>query len=403
MKSISRNLLLAAFGLLLAAEGMAQPWQLTGNNNTTSSSFLGTQSGGNHFKPLVIKTNGVDAIRVDGTNQNVGIGITVPTHRLDVRATTTANSAIVRFSDTQSRRIFFVPRLGAGGYSWVSNNNDAGIFWSNNANQNSTTTGAGFVIAPHMSSDWAGMRLGPDGKIEMPGYNTTVGRDMGKLGLGNASGQDLAWGTSYLGFNAARNKSGSNFTLDTDGVHNGGNVIWGDYEGKIRFACIANGQFNNGNGSIDQTPTAAQILSTTKMTIANDGKVVIGDATTLSTNSCSSNFRLFVKDGILTEHVMVTTYGGTGSCWPDYVFGKGYDLLPLEKVEAFVKENGHLPNIPSEKQIEENGGFELKEMAIKHMEKIEEVYLHLIDLNKEMKALKAENAELREQIQSLQK
>lgn len=67
--------------------------------------------------------------------------------------------------------------------------------------------------------------------------------------------------------------------------------------------------------------------------------------------------------------------------WPDYVFSPLYSIQPLAEVEAFIQSNGHLPNIPSAGIVEENG-INLSEINVKLLEKIEELTLHLIDLNK---------------------
>lgn len=40
--------------------------------------------------------------------------------------------------------------------------------------------------------------------------------------------------------------------------------------------------------------------------------------------------------------------------WTDYVFDQGYQQMPLLEVEAFINKNGHLPNVPSEKEVLEN-------------------------------------------------
>jgi hypothetical protein len=85
------------------------------------------------------------------------------------------------------------------------------------------------------------------------------------------------------------------------------------------------------------------------------------------------------------------------SPWPDYVFEKEYELLPIKDVEKHIEEKGHLPNIPSAKEVEEKGSFSLGEMNKKLLEKVEELTLYLIDQNKRMekqeqriKALEAE-------------
>ena len=69
-------------------------------------------------------------------------------------------------------------------------------------------------------------------------------------------------------------------------------------------------------------------------------------------------------------------------------------LKSLEEVEQHIAEKGHLPNTPSAQEIEE-GGLPLGEAAVNQQEKIEELFLYLIEMNKEIEQLKAENAALR--------
>ncbi|MEY4938247.1 MAG: hypothetical protein RIS64_4608 [Bacteroidota bacterium] len=83
--------------------------------------------------------------------------------------------------------------------------------------------------------------------------------------------------------------------------------------------------------------------------------------------------------------------------WPDYVFKKDYKLLPLAEIETFIATNGHLPNTLSAEVIE-NQGLELGTTAKNHQEKIEELYLHLIALEKSVKELQLENLKLKQQL-----
>lgn len=82
--------------------------------------------------------------------------------------------------------------------------------------------------------------------------------------------------------------------------------------------------------------------------------------------------------------------------WADYVFEADYKLMPLADVESFLKEHKHLPSIPSEKVMKEEG-IDLAEMNVKMMEKIEELTLYLIQQNKELEKMKAELETLKAQ------
>ncbi|WP_185153987.1 pyocin knob domain-containing protein [Dysgonomonas sp. ZJ709] len=78
----------------------------------------------------------------------------------------------------------------------------------------------------------------------------------------------------------------------------------------------------------------------------------------------------------------------------DFVFQPDYNLKPLSEVEQFVKTNKHLPEIPSERQMIEEG-VNVTDMQIKLLQKIEELTLYMIEQNKQIKELKEENLEIR--------
>ncbi len=78
----------------------------------------------------------------------------------------------------------------------------------------------------------------------------------------------------------------------------------------------------------------------------------------------------------------------TNNSWSDFVFDDSYKLPSLEDVESYIKENKHLPGIPPEKKIKE-GRLAVSYMLAIQMQKIEELTLYLINLNKENAELKS--------------
>ncbi len=153
-----------------------------------------------------------------------------------------------------------------------------------------------------------------------------------------------------------------------------------DASGKIILTSNADGG-NGGGGS------SVWGFDGSKISTPADNKVVIG--TGLS--SLPDGYSLYVKKGILTERLRVAT-SGTAK-WADYVFQDDYNLMPLSKVEEFIEQNKHLPNVPSAEQVTEEG-IDMAEMAAKHMEKIEELTLYLIEANKRIEQLEQDVAEL---------
>lgn len=101
-------------------------------------------------------------------------------------------------------------------------------------------------------------------------------------------------------------------------------------------------------------------------------------------------YKLAVEGKIGAREIKVTT-----ASWADYVFANDYKLMSLRDLEAYIKKNNHLPNIPSAQEVKENEGVDLGAMNVKLLEKIEELTLHLIDVNKRLEVLEQENAKLK--------
>jgi hypothetical protein len=81
--------------------------------------------------------------------------------------------------------------------------------------------------------------------------------------------------------------------------------------------------------------------------------------------------------------------------WADFVFNDDYHLKPLSEVNTFIKENKHLPEIPSAAEVKENEGVNVGEMQIKLLQKIEELTLYVIQQNEKIQVLETELKELK--------
>ncbi|WP_420602827.1 fibronectin type III domain-containing protein [Flagellimonas sp.] len=113
----------------------------------------------------------------------------------------------------------------------------------------------------------------------------------------------------------------------------------------------------------------------------------------IGTNAVPSGYKLAVEGKIRTREIRVDQ-----DTWPDYVFKEGYDLPSLEEIQKHIAEKGHLPNIPSAKEVKANGA-DLGEMDKLLLEKVEEMMLYIIELKKENKAQQIEIENLKNQIQ----
>lgn len=261
------------------------------------------------------------------------------------------------------------------------------------------------------------------GKNNSSGINNTFTGD--RSGSSNTTGNSNVFSGAYSG---GANVSGSNNTYigATAGDANNGNNntfigggAGGGYEGNENvFIGTDTGHAGAGSNNIFIGNSVGFGQNTNnRLVIENNGQAVnpliwgdfaqdqlkfngkvgigygFGNFPTTAGSVNVAAYNLFVKGGILTEEVRVNLQGD----WADYVFDKNYNLKPLEEVETFIKENGHLENVPSAKQVKEEG-IELGEITKIQQEKIEELTLYLIELNKENKVLQKKLLELEAKI-----
>lgn len=80
--------------------------------------------------------------------------------------------------------------------------------------------------------------------------------------------------------------------------------------------------------------------------------------------------------------------------WCDYVFDPDYELMSLDDLEAFIKKNRHLPDVPTTAAVLDHG-VALGEMNALLLKKNEELTLYLLQLKKEIGELKGEVNQLK--------
>ena len=137
----------------------------------------------------------------------------------------------------------------------------------------------------------------------------------------------------------------------------------------------------------DFVPNVAEFHNYSKHSFS--GKVGIG-------TQASNSYQLSVSGTIRAKEIKVETD------WADFVFKDDYQLMKLSDLEQFIQDNGHLPEIPSEVEVEEKG-ISLGEMNSKLLQKIEELTLYTIQLNKENQQLKKSQHEFHNLIQNKEK
>jgi hypothetical protein len=222
----------------------------------------------------------------------------------------------------------------------------------------------------HVNSNnrWIGTIENYDFNIKTNDKFQLICKANGDIGLG-AFGGNLA------------NTTGKKYRLF---VANSGEVSAGiqDASGAYPFVVKPNGAVSIG----------LPVSSTSSYMLNVNGAVNIG--TQFAT---SSPYMLTVNGRIGAREIKVSIQNP----WPDYVFEKTYRLKSLDAVENYIAAYKHLPDVPSAEELaDDECGLDLAKMQGMQMEKIEEIYLYLIELSKEVKELKKENATLKQQLTS---
>ncbi len=112
------------------------------------------------------------------------------------------------------------------------------------------------------------------------------------------------------------------------------------------------------------------------------GKVKIGNV-----NELVDGYKLFVEEGILSEKVKVAVKNSDD--WYDNVFKPSYKRMTINQLDEFIKQNKHLPDVPTTETVMKEG-IDLGKMNGILLKKLEELTLDVIDLKKELDATKKE-------------
>ncbi|MBL7765029.1 MAG: collagen-like protein [Chitinophagaceae bacterium] len=343
----------------------------TGAGNTTGKLHLTIQSN----PKLTVKSDG-----------KIGIGTTNPNHLLHLTGGdlfVESSSGLIRFGYN-----------GANEWQLATTGAGADMRWY-------TTPDGGTTITPrHYFSQNGNVGIGgfsgpsaPGARMDIIGSGTTSSssnfmirnsaldtimrvRDDGRMGIGyngSSYGRTINLGGTGINFYTANEAAfgGAIFPTDTS------LVLWSN-SGTNNYLVLQPSWGNTGIGTY--TPNAKFHLN---------GAQLIGSNSAVT----ATGYSLSVDGQVIAEGF--TTLNSTS--WPDYVFEKDYKLMPLTELEQSIKENKHLPKIPPA-SVMETKGINLGEMTTSLTEKIEELTLYIIELNKANEALKQRVNQLEEKL-----
>ncbi|NML71789.1 hypothetical protein HHL23_18600 [Chryseobacterium sp. RP-3-3] len=138
-------------------------------------------------------------------------------------------------------------------------------------------------------------------------------------------------------------------------------------------------------------------------TNSSSGPLVFGANNNRAILATNGNFGIGTTTPSQKLHVMGNILA-SGTITPDYVFEKhfegasklnpSYKMMSLDEVEEFTRQNKHLPGVPSASDVEGQGGIILNRASEINLEKIEELYLYVFELSKEVKILREKSEQL---------
>ncbi len=107
----------------------------------------------------------------------------------------------------------------------------------------------------------------------------------------------------------------------------------------------------------------------------------------------NTSFALAVQGSIITDEVMVRVQEE----WYDFVLKPDYKLMPLNQLSEFISQHHHLPDVPSEDEVTENG-FGLAEMNGILLKKVEELTLYILEQQKVLETQREELNMIKEKL-----
>ncbi|MBK6963269.1 MAG: hypothetical protein IPH20_04835 [Bacteroidales bacterium] len=274
---------------------------------------------------------------------------------------------------------------GAAVYGWNNDdnlNNYAGIFFSDGISTTTTNYGL-YAQAQGANTNYAGRFKG---RFLIEGF-------MGGEGASDSLSTLLSSRVMHSGTTDTRALEGISVPRPGSGIGVYGEGGWMGVRGFANgttYTSFVYGVYGSATGA-GGVGTRIGIYGTASGGATNwagyfsSGSVYISNDLRIGTTTQAAGYDLSVNGKIACTEVLVQAFAS----WPDYVFAPDYDLMSLSSLEESINRNKHLPGIPSAAQVESEG-IQLGDMQVKLLEKVEELTLHLISQDKQIRQLQAE-------------
>jgi hypothetical protein len=416
LKNKKQVLIHLFLGLNVISYSQVSPTQWRTNGNAaTSNSALGTT---NNF-PLKIKTNNQERIRITGAG-NVGIGTVIPTAKLHVSGSVVLDG-LIKLPNTllvDSQSVLFP----TSGFAFISGNDLSLKRMNMNQFQklilnltyaplpggilNECQLAGGSVNGRWISGPYKLVTNCPDVKVGIGIVNPRSKLDV--IGITSSDAISIGADPSSMandifrfrirGFNPTNtakilevsNTATTLFSVNNQGYSElNGQLAIGSTNNatKLSIVAVANNtrllELKRVNNVILTVDEVGLMNLKGRIELAGNMEITTSSNTPLIIKNSSMKILQLDNNGLLhARRIKVDT-----DTWADFVFEKNYKLMPLNELQSYINENKHLPNVPSENEVVENG-VDLVEMNKILLQKVEELTLYLLQQQKEIDELK---------------
>jgi hypothetical protein len=188
---------------------------------------------------------------------------------------------------------------------------------------------------------------------------------------------NLDYGNTYLGFNVTHDPANNWWGRQTNGAANGGSLIWGSVNGQLSFSSLPNWNGSQSIPNLSDAQVVSYRVARMRFDLTYGPQMMIGE----TMPGTHPDFMLSVAGKVVAKEIYVTN-----TSWADYVFDNDYKLMSLDSLENYITANKHLPNVPTTQEVMANGNNTGETDRIL-LEKVEELTLYIIQLEKRLKEL----------------